>query len=233
MKKIFIGMILLFSLATANITSASAAGFVAFGDSNTAGSNFPQYGYDMNLRWVVLTGAIDAGVSGNNTNQAMNRFKKDVLDRNPNSVSIMFGQVDQVLNVNGTPSVSKAQFESNLNSMVDQLQAKGVNKILLMTNAPIHQTIYYTRYPELKPAYEAKGGVRLWANSYNEIIRKVAKEQGVILVDHYANAWVKAGGGAGSDAQLSASGLIDPTGTHWTPSGHNMMTYSINYYLSK
>ncbi len=231
MKKVVmclvVASIFLFSVGS---VKADASGFVGFGDSNTAGTYFSQYGYDLNTRWVIQTGAMNAGISGNDTNQAMKRFNTDVLAKKPTSVSIMFGQNDGLLLDNGKPQVDKVTFEQNITLMVTQLKSKNI-KVLLMTSLPVQQTLYYSRYPEKKHLYTDKGGIRLWLNSYNEIIRKVAKTQKVQLVDHYANTWIKAGGGAGSDAQLSASGLIAPDGFHWTPKGHNMMTYSINYYL--
>lgn len=220
---------LLLSIVSAR---ADAAGFVGFGDSNTAGTYFQSYGYNLNHRWVVLTGAVNAGISGNHTNQAMKRFNSDVIGKKPASVSIMFGQNDGLLLDNGRPQVDKAKFEQNITSMVTQLKAKKI-KVLLMTSIPVHQTLYYLKYPEKKQLYVDKGGIRLWLNSYNEVIRKVAKAQKVQLVDNYANAWIKAGGGAGSDAQLTKSGLIAPDGFHWTPKGHSMMAYSIKYYLAR
>ncbi|WP_051405097.1 SGNH/GDSL hydrolase family protein [Bacillus cihuensis] len=226
---LIVASILLFSVGS---IKADAAGFVGFGDSNTAGTYFTQYGYDLNTRWVIQTGAINAGISGNDTNQAMKRFTTDVLAKKPTSVSIMFGQNDGLLLNNGKPQVDKVTFEQNITSMVTQLKARNI-KVLLMTSLPVQQTLYYNKYPDKKHLYADKGGIRIWLNGYNEIIRKVAKTQNVQLVDHYANAWIKAGGGAGSDAQLVASGLIAPDGFHWTPKGHSMMTYSINYYLAR
>jgi lysophospholipase L1-like esterase len=219
--------ILIFS---AGASTADAARFIGFGDSNTEGLSFTTYGYDLNKRWVVQTGAINAGVSGNHTDQAMKRFNTDVLAKNPDSVAIMFGLNDGLLYDNGQPQVSKAKFEQNLTYMVKELKARNV-KVLLMTNIPVQQTLYYNMYPEKKHLYADKGGIRLWMNSYNAIIRKAAKAQGVHLVDHYANAIHKAGGA--QDGKLWASGLYDPSGFHWSPRGHSMMTYSINYYLAR
>ena len=55
----------------------------------------------------------------------------------------------------------------------------------------------------------------LGRNSYNEIIRKLAKQHKVQLIDNYANAVHKAGNA--SDSMLTKSGLIDPMlGFHWT-----------------
>jgi len=222
------------------------AGFYGFGNSNTEGSNFyTLYPNDLAKRWSVLTGMAnpDDAQRGHNISSAYGtagaRFKSMILDKNPTSVSLMFGMVDMTLNASGVPSVSKLTFENTLNAMVDSLIAKGC-KILLMTEAPVHVTTFYNRTaPEIVSQYQAKGSVRTWANSYNDIIRKVAGERGtakkVYLVDHYANAWAKAapGNGGAGDIELAASGLIDSTGTHWTPSGHNMMAYSINVYLAK
>jgi len=219
--------------------------FIGFGNSNTEGSNFyTLYPDDLNKRWSVLTGMSNVSdvQRGHNISSAYGtggaRFKSMVLDKNPTAVSIMFGMVDMTLDAKGVPSVSKVTFENTLNAMVDSLVAKGI-KVLLMTECPIHVTTFYNRTaPEIVAQYRLKGSVRTWANGYNEIIRKVAGERGtakkVYLVDHYANAWAKAGGGGGAgDIELANSGLVDSTGTHWSPTGHNMMTYSINVYLAK
>ncbi|CAM3849016.1 GDSL-type esterase/lipase family protein [Aeromicrobium ponti] len=229
-KIISIFMLAMILFGTAGAVYAEASRFIGFGDSNTEGLSFNTYGYDLNKRWVVLTGAINAGVSGNHTDQALKRFNSDVLAKNPDSVAIMFGINDGLLYDNGKPMVDKVKFEKNLTYMVKELKARKV-KVLLMTNIPVHQTLYYNMYPEKKHLYADKGGIRLWMNSYNAIIRKVAKAEGVQLVDHYANAIHKAGGA--QDGKLWASGLYDHSGLHWSPRGHGMMAYSINYYLAR
>ncbi|MGA5691373.1 SGNH/GDSL hydrolase family protein [Cytobacillus pseudoceanisediminis] len=208
--------------------SASAATIIGFGDSNTEGSNFYSlYPNELDQRWVVQTGAINAGKSGNTIIQGYNRYRDDVLLKRPDYVTIMFGMVDMVLDESGNPATSKLDFENTLNKMVDWAESYGITPIL-MTEPPVHQTLFYDRYPHKKEIYNSKGGVRLWANSYNEITRKVARERGVTLIDNYANFVLKAGGA--TDAQLWASGLIDSTGTHMTPRGHGVVTYSVNYY---
>lgn len=224
----------LFCMCLFNIEGlqAKAAGFIAFGDSNTAGTYFQSYGYEEKHKWVEITGAINAGISGNTSTQALQRFQKDVLVKKPDIVTIMLGQNDGLLYDNGKPQVDKVQFEKNLTTMVTKLKTQKA-KIILMTSIPVNQTHYYAKYPEKKSLYADKGHIRKWLNGYNEIVRKVAKTQKVQLIDNYANAWVKAGGGAGSDAQLIKSGLIAPDGFHWSPKGHSMIAYSINYYLPK
>ncbi|WP_404356545.1 SGNH/GDSL hydrolase family protein [Cytobacillus firmus] len=230
-KKHIIRIIAALTLISAALpASASASSFIGFGDSNTEGLSFKSYGYDLDLRWVVRTGAINAGISGNHTDQAIKRFNADVLSKNPDSVAIMFGINDGLLYDNGKPMVEKTKFERNLTYMVRELKSRKI-KVLLMTNIPVQQTLYYNMYPEKKHLYAEKGGIRLWMNSYNAIIRKVAKAEGVQLVDHYANAIHKAGGA--QDGKLWASGLYDRSGLHWSPRGHGMIAYSINYYLAR
>ncbi|RJS59320.1 SGNH/GDSL hydrolase family protein [Bacillus sp. PK3_68] len=210
---------------------------VAFGDSNTSGSYLPKEFPDYPDRnWPNVAGVINKGVSGNTTDQAIKRFKKDVLDLNPAVVVIMFGLNDALINPKtGQPQVSKAQFERNLASMVLQLKERPA-KVILMTNLPVNEGVYYQFHsasnPKVRALYADKGGLRKWENSYNDVIRKVAKVHKVQLVDNYANAVLKAGNA--TDTKISKSGLVDPLlGFHWTPKGHSMVAYSVNYYLNK
>lgn len=229
MKK-FLSVLLAVSLSLGFIVSSASAAPIlyGFGDSNTEGSNFyTLYPEQLDERWVEQTGAVNKGVSGNTITQGYNRFRNDVLYQRPDYVTIMFGTVDMTIKADGTPVTSKAVFEDTLNKMVDWSNTYGIAPIL-MTTPPIHQTIFYNRYADRKVFYDSVGGVRNWANSYNAIVRKVAKERNVTLVDNYANFVLKAGGA--TDAQLWASGLIDSTGTHMTPRGHGVVAYSVNYY---
>lgn len=201
---------------------------IGFGDSNTEGSNFYDlYPDDLNSRWVVQTGAVNAGKGGNDIVEGYNRYRADVLEKRPAQTTIMFGTNDMLLDSLGNPKISKATFELNLNKMLDWAKTYGIQAIL-MTEPPIHEEIFYSRYPEIMYLYLEKGGIRNWANSYNEITRKVAKARGVILIDNYANFVLKAGGA--DDEKLLSADLIDSTGTHMTPRGHGVVTYSVNYH---
>lgn len=237
---ILIVIVLLLSLVQPNINVSNVAasgGVIAFGDSNTSGSylprEFPKY---PDHNWPALVGAINKGVSGNTTASAVKRFKADVLNNKPSTVVMMFGINDALIRPDTKqPQVSKMQFEKNLTSMVEQLKARKV-KVILMTNLPVNETVYYKsqslKNPYIKQLYANKGGIRAWENSYNDIIRSVAKKHKVQLIDNYNNAVLKAG--KATDPILTKSGLIDPLlGIHWTPRGHLMVAYSVNYYLSK
>ncbi|KKB34500.1 S-layer homology domain-containing protein [Bacillus thermotolerans] len=218
--------------------------FIAFGDNNTSGAYFEdQYPEYQSNKWTDQVAAVysrelarnmyNAGVSGDDTNEGMKRFREEVLALYPDSAAIMFGMNDALLLPNGQPQVSKAQFEKNITSMVTQLKERNV-KVLLMTNPPVHEELYYEFHREqnAEQLYADKGGIRNWINSYNDIIRKVAKEQEVVLVDNYANAIAKAGGD--TDAHIAKSGLVDDLiGIHWSPRGNSMIAYSVKHYLSK
>ena len=63
------------------------------------------------------------------------------------------------------PQVSKIQFEKNITTMVVKLKAQNA-KILLMTNLPVNESVYYktqsTNNPNIKQLYADKGGIRAW-----------------------------------------------------------------------
>ncbi|MGE6368821.1 S-layer homology domain-containing protein [Planococcus kocurii] len=205
---------------------------IGFGDSNTSGSylpkEFPEY---PNHNWPTLAGITNAGVSGNTTASALKRFKQDVLDQQPSTVVMMFGLNDALMRADTKqPQVSKEQFEKNISQMTTQMVAKGIT-VVLMTNLPVNERVYYqsqaVQNPGIEKLYASKGGLHAWQDSYNDIIRKVAQQQGVELIDNYANAVQKAGGA--TDTDLANSGLVDPLlGFHWTPRGHMMVAHSVN-----
>lgn len=207
---------------------------VAFGDSNTAGSNWKENDYNEKEKWInklrIEYNVYNAGKSGNTTEQARKRFEKDVLEREPNIVTIMFGTNDAVLRDDGNPRVNKFQFEQNIIYFIDKLKAKNI-QVILMTTFPViegHQKgYYYARHTE--SLYVKHGGVRKWHNSYNEIIRGIAKKKHIILIDNYQNAIAHAKGQ--TDKDLIHSGLFDKTGTHLSPEGADLIYKSLSKTL--
>lgn len=237
-KILLVVLLLLLVQPNSNVSNVLASGgVIAFGDSNTSGSylprEFPEY---PNHNWPALVGAENEGISGNTTASAVKRFKSDVLDKRPSSVVMMFGINDALIRPDTKqPQISKIQFEKNITSMVALLKARKV-KVILMTNLPVIESVYYNsqsvKNPDIEQLYASKGGLQAWEDSYNDIIRRVAKKYKVQLIDNYKNAVIKAGDE--SEYMLKQSGLIDPLlGIHWTPRGHSLVAYSVNHYLSK
>lgn len=216
-------------------TSSGKQVIVAFGDSNTQGTNWKANQYDEKSKWVTklqqTRTVINSGVGGNTTENGRKRFSKDVLSKKPKAVIIMFGTNDAVLNANGQPRVAKARFESNLKYFTDTLKARKI-EVILMTTIPVIQgnsqkEYYYSRYDQ-RP-YIKYNGARQWHNSYNAIVRKVAKEKKVTLIDNYA-VMTRSMKGI-TDRKLIDSGWIDSSGTHLTPKGAEVIYSSVNRVL--
>jgi lysophospholipase L1-like esterase len=85
---------------------------------------------------------INAGVNGDIVTLALQRLKKDVLDRQPDLVTVMFGGNEAGFyrpETNGfadTPRLDRQQFRAALVTLVDRLQASGVT-VVLMTCPPM------------------------------------------------------------------------------------------------
>ncbi|KXZ18423.1 SGNH/GDSL hydrolase family protein [Bacillus nakamurai] len=202
---------------------------VAFGDSNTRGSNWDYRDYPKAQQWVnILNTAerghlsiVNAGIGGQTTEDARLRFQSDVLDRKPEYLFIMFGTNDAGILTKNKPRVSKERFKENLTYFINESRKHGI-KPVLMTCIPIiegngtHHLFYYSRYKA--SAFKTKGGARKWHNSYNGITRQVAKNLKVPLVDNWKH-FIRADGGKDTDEALIQSGLIDPSGNHMTPKG--------------
>ena len=234
MKKItvlFLALVL--SISAVSGTSASAPTLssttVAFGDSNTDGTNWKSEGYDYDKKWVSILQAqrpvLNFGISGNTTGQGLNRIQS-VIDTKPRTAIVMFGTNDGVLNSSFIPKTSWRQFEINLNKIVDKFQANGTN-VILMTALPIIEEEYYKRHD--KNLYLKYGGARAFHNEYNNITRKVAKEQGVALMDtyHHFLRFSK----EETDEALLNSGLIDSSGTHLSMYGAKILHSNLEITL--
>lgn len=233
MRKVFTWLMVLSALSILNIKEAEAAAppTTVFGDSNTAGSNWPEYGYDDNKRWAVLLGktrtVVNKGVGGNTTGMGLNRMN-EVLQSKPKTVTIMFGTNDAVLNSKSIPKTSLRQYEINLNKMIDTFQSKKIN-VVLLTALPLVEQEYYKRHN--KNLYLKYGGARAFHDKYNEVTRKVAGQQRVPLMDTY-KTFLRFSGGA-TDTLLVKSGLVDPSGNHMTPYGAKVFHSNLSNTLSR
>ena len=158
---------------------------VALGDSITYG-----YGVPAETNWVKQLQArfnldmINAGVSGNTSSQGLARLQSDVLVAQPDFVIINFGMNDHVMTSLDHPQVSQATFRSNLSLMIDQVRRINAIPILVTVNYLIEgdaSQYYYNRHPA---AYYANvGGAQAWLDSYLQIVRELAAEKNVDLVD--------------------------------------------------
>lgn len=200
---------------------------VAFGDSTTAVrgqvSVYPSL-LQEELRNVKL---INAGVPGDTTSMARKRFNSDVLAHKPGVVVIQFGINDAAVDVwkkppATQPRVSKEDYEANLRYFVQTLKSKQAT-VLLMTPNPLRWTAklkeLYGRAPYVP---EDPEGFNFLVKQYAEVVRKVAAEEQVAVLDVPPAMTAK-----GSVDQL----LLD--GMHPNDEGHRVVADLLRAQLLK
>lgn len=113
---------------------------------------------------------INSGVNGDTTREAIVRLKKDVLDYNPDIVTILFGSNDCA------PSeysyVTVFEFEKNLDTIIKSIyNQNSKTEIILITPPPVDETVFmpWTTNKRLLP--------------YCEAIRKKSEEYSCHLCD--------------------------------------------------
>ena len=113
---------------------------------------------------------INAGVSGNNTREALERMERDVLFYKPDLVIVTFAGND--CNVIPSKFVTEEQFAANLKTIVGKLREQGAEVVL--------QTYYKGIYEFMQPQRAA------FFVRYMHVVRQVAVETGCALSDQYA-----------------------------------------------
>ena len=116
----------------------------------------------------------NAGRSGHTTDAGLKRIKRDVLDRKPHLVVVMFGMNDLAY---GAASEERVQargkhYTGNLTSIVEQCRGVGAEVLLLTPNSV---------YPESAPRRPQE---RLAV--YGALVRRVAAELNVPVADSFA-----------------------------------------------
>ncbi|MGN6625618.1 MAG: SGNH/GDSL hydrolase family protein [Tepidisphaeraceae bacterium] len=146
---------------------------VCFGDSLT------KIGFGDALGAQVPAEVINAGVSGETTAAALKRLQRDVLDRHPDVVTVLYGTNDMVRD-KPQPKVPLDAYAKNLGTIVDRIQAKG-GRVVLCTVPPIDSVPYFKRHP--KSNYDPAGGLDKIIADYCDAVRRVAAERHVLVVD--------------------------------------------------
>ena len=135
---------------------------ICFGDSITARKE----GYSSPLLTHKLSSKmpnykfINAGVSGNTTEQAMFRFNKDVLSKRPDVVTVLFGANDSAID----KLVDIETFKRNISLFAKLI---GPEKTILISPAPVDESLQRNRTNErLKQYAKAVQEVAEETNSY-------------------------------------------------------------------
>jgi lysophospholipase L1-like esterase len=199
------------------------------GDSNTEQLNLatPE-------RWSTLLSQsyptktlLNAAKGGQTTKGALGTMNDNLWEHRPDRALVMYGTNDSIRYDYGVASVPPEEFEANIRTMIAAIRGVGAVPVLLTVIPTIEGTgsdgYYYSRHPA--EFYQSVGGANAWIERYNSIVRRVASDSGVMLVD----IWDRFRQAAGSvaDASLIASGLLDRSGTHLTAAGSNLIHQSL------
>jgi lysophospholipase L1-like esterase len=138
----------------------------------------------------------NAGVGGNTTAMARQRFEADVLSRKPALVVISFGINDSAIDVwkgDTEPRVAQRQYEENLRHFVHALRDRGTSVILMTPNPLVWTPLTQAQYG--RPPYDAAdpGGFNLRLRDYAEVVRTIGVEEGVPVIDVYRISGERAG----------------------------------------
>jgi|GEM_PF-3558209 len=133
----------------------------------------------------------------------------------PDVVTILFGAND-LLRENEELTVSPSNFGEALRFMVKETRAEGAVPILLSL-VPMVPDKFYERHD--RSLYEVYGGVETLWQSYDQVIRNVAAEEGTELVD------------VGRLFGDSLSVLIGTDGVHPSVRGHELIGLELSWLI--
>ncbi|GAA0418911.1 esterase [Agaribacter marinus] len=146
---------------------------VCFGDSITArieGHQEPMLTSKLSLKLNDFT-VINSGVSGDNTSDALNRVESDVLNHNPDLVTVLFGANDAAFH----KMIDITTFKENLLRITNKI---GSRKIILITPAPVDENVQFARTNET--LYE-----------YAKMVKEVSYDSGSHLIDLFSKMIIR------------------------------------------
>ncbi|NDG71349.1 MAG: hypothetical protein EBY32_08610 [Proteobacteria bacterium] len=166
---------------------------------------------------------INAGVPGNTTALALQRFQKDVLDHNPSLVVIQFGINDSAVDVWKDPPIEKPRVElpaylTNMESMIDRIRDQN-GEVILMSPQRLSWS-KKTRELYGKPPYvsDDKEGFNVILDTYVAGLRELAVRKNVRFIDINV-AYSK----HPSDSGEPYSELLNQDGMHPNDKGHKLV----------
>lgn len=143
---------------------------ICFGDSITAREIFENKALRLTPRlrnafpeWEIL----NAGISGNNTNDALKRIEEDVLSHQPSFVIVFFGANDAAFH----KQIPIQEYRENILEIVERISPY---KVLLISPAPVDEERQYARTNAV-------------LKQYAEVVSDVAVQTGSDFLDLYTS----------------------------------------------
>ena len=135
-----------------NLNSDRGKNLICFGDSLTAGDGAqPGTTYPDLMSGTVKYPVINAGVSGDTTESALDRLETDVLDKEPRLVIVELGANDW-LQSEGSPAAMDRAF-GNLSEIVVRIQNQGAAVALADINIDQAVTDRYKKLAKVMGAF--------------------------------------------------------------------------------
>lgn len=146
---------------------------------------------------------IPAGVSGNKSNQMLDRLEASVLSKKPTWLFLSCGVNDVMHGTNGIPL---DQYKPNITAIVDKAQAAGI-KVMILTATMIQEDPANAQNVQLA--------------GYNEFLRQLAKDKNCLVAD--LNAEMQ----AGLKPEMKGKNQLTRDGVHMNPFGDQMMAVGV------
>lgn len=160
---------------------------------------------------------VNKGFSGCNTRNALQLVDKEVLPLKPQHAVVYFGMNDAMNSGNLLPL---AEYEANLRTVVKKLTDGGVQTVALVTLNPVIEAYVQARHPK----HPQKAALQAYLATYDQAVRKIAKEEMLPLVD--LRAIIEKNGGP----VISEKSLIrceknggGKDGVHLTPAAYALL----------
>lgn len=154
---------------------------------------------------------INVGIGGERTDQALARFERDVISKSPGILTVMYGANDSYVDPGQPgPRLSPERFRENLEKIVDLAQGAGI-RVILMTEprwGANPKPNGLGEHPNLRLA------------EFMKVVREVARENKVVLVDHFEE-WTRRETD-GLDLATVTTDLLHPN-----PAGHRLLAETI------
>lgn len=223
MKRLAVlAFLLLANPSTAETKFAPASGdtIVFLGDSITAQCLYTQYveNYFHTRYPQTLLHFHNAGVSGDTTADALERFDRDVAVHKPKYVTILLGMNDGAAKV-FEPALFDA-YQAGMRALVEKIRAIGATPIVLTP------TMYDVKATQLNPKPDSRGRGGYYNGVlalYGAWLREFAAEESVSLADLYSplNYFTQ------QSRKTTPDFTLIPDGIHPDAGGQIIMAYSL------
>lgn len=166
---------------------------------------------------------LNEGIGSNSVTHAWTRIFSSVVEKLPAFCTIMFGINDSYFDEGKSkPRISKEEFENRLRTFVRFLRCHAIEPVLLTAN-PMTSTVAASK---LEPYVSQPKGMNFMLEQYNDITRKVAKEEQTPLIEIY-RAFREAGVNEDGIDKLLTDGM------HPNPKGHKIIAGKLACYFKK